>query len=114
MKFKINGATPKGGKTICLSCKQAQIVKSQNCQELIACKAGIFYASSGIVPWKVAECSSYHPTNVPWLHEMEQIAWKVEARKRGPSGFQVPEGEDVMEVVISKPRNGYSADPSED
>jgi hypothetical protein len=47
---------------------------------------------------------AYHPTNVPWLHEMEQMAWKIEARKRGPSGFSQP-AESEMVVVISPPNN---------
>ena len=36
---------------------------------------------------------------------MEQMAWIVEARRRGPTGFQKPE-EGEMEVFI-KPPNGY-------
>jgi hypothetical protein len=41
--------------------------------------------------------------NVPWLHEMEQMAWKIEARKRGPVGFT--EGQLAeMEVVVTPPR----------
>ena len=53
------------------------------------------------VPFRVAECASYHPTNMPWLHEMEQIAWKIEARKRGTVGFEPDRSE--MEIIITPP-----------
>ena len=104
IEFKINGATPKSGKAICMSCKHASIVSGQNCEERIVCGAGIF-TPLNVVTFKVAQCGSYHPMNVPWKYEMEQMAWIVEARRRGPTGFQKPE-EGEMEVFI-KPPNGY-------
>lgn len=106
LQIKISGATPKGGKPLCHSCKYAAIVSGQNCEELIFCDAsGLFSQTKGLVTFKVSECSKYHPSNIPWLHEMQDMAWKIEARKRGPSGFKAPAGEDIMEVVITKPRN---------
>jgi hypothetical protein len=35
---------------------------------------------------------------------MEAIAWRIEARHRGPKGFEVPVGESDMEVIITKPK----------
>ena len=108
--FKINGATPKGGKPICGSCKHATVVTGQNCEERILCSADVFKRTSGIVTIRVATCSSYHPINVPWLHEMEQMAWVVQARRRGPTGFQPEQTE--MEVTI-KPPSSYPSSPSD-
>lgn len=102
LQIKIQGATPKSGKSICLTCKKGTVVKGQNCQEVVFCN--VFQNSGGVVPFRVAECGEYHPVNVPWLHEMEALAWKIEARRRGPAGFTTPD-EDVMEVVVVRPRN---------
>jgi hypothetical protein len=107
VKFKIIGGSQVGGPPLCKTCKNVTIVKGQNCQELMLCSAGIFgekYEHRPI-PFKVSECGDYHPINVPWLHEMKEMAWKIEARKRGPSGFgadAVKEGE--MEVVVTPPK----------
>ena len=104
LQIKIHGATPKGGKSICLSCKRGKVVKGQNCQEVIFC--GLFSDVGGRVPFKVSECGDYHPVNMPWLHEMEEMAWKIEARKRGPVGFNDPAArEEEMEVVVTRPRS---------
>ena len=102
IEFSIHGATPKGGKPLCYSCKHASVVSGQNCEEFIRCTGDMFSHSRGLVTIRVSSCGSYHPSNVPWLHEMKEIAWKVEARRRGPSGFQQPE-ESEMEVTIKPP-----------
>ena len=104
LQIKIHGGTPKAGKTLCATCKNAKTVKGQNCQEIIFCGSLTF--PHHVVPFKVSECGSYHPSNVPWMHEMEEMAWKIEARKRGPVGFNDPDarGEGQMDVVITRPR----------
>lgn len=115
MEFKIHGATPKTGKPICTTCKYATTILGQNMEERVLCSAGMFNNSGGIVTFKIAQCGSYHPMNVPWKHEMEQIAWIVQARRRGPSGFQIPAGEDQMEVTIKPPtRYGVPDSPTSD
>lgn len=35
---------------------------------------------------------------------MEDMAWKIEARKRGPAGFGEAVKDDSMEVIITPPR----------
>jgi len=110
ISIKICNATPKGGKPLCLTCKEARVIKGQNGEERFICTDGLFRPNN-VVTFKVAECSQYSPFNVPHLFEMEQIAWRVEARRRGPSGFSVPEGEDKMEYVVKPPSdNGGSPD----
>ena len=118
INFKIsNGATPKAGKSLCVTCKHASVIKGQNCEELIFC-GGDMWPHGKPVPFRVAECGSYHPMNVPWLHEMEQMAWKVEARKRDKPGFagaMPDETEQSMEVTINPPtKRRYSWQESED
>lgn len=106
IQIKVHGETPRGGKSICHTCKNAKIVKGQNCEEYIACGAyEMFKATGGRVPFKVAECSKYHPVNMPWLHEMEEMAWIVEARKRGPAGFGEAVAEGQMEVIVRRPHD---------
>lgn len=102
LSIKISGATPKGGKPICSTCKHAKKVIGQNCEEIVFCHMFARGGSgTGPVPFKVAECGDYHPSNMPWLHEMEDMAWTIEARRRGPVGFS--EGETDMEYVIRAP-----------
>ena len=104
IQFNIKGGTPPGGKSLCVTCKHSSSVRGQNMEEVIHCTAGLFEHRQGLVPFKVSECTEFHPSNMPWLHEMEEMAWKIEARKRGVVGF---EGEKVgeMEVVVSKPKS---------
>jgi hypothetical protein len=99
----VGGETPKTGKPLCKSCKHASFVRSQTGVERTVCDTHLFNASKHIVTFPVYSCTAYHPSNVPWLNEMEDMAWIVEARKRGPAGFQQP-GEGEMEIVINKPR----------
>ena|SRR6185437_10746275 len=103
MKFKIQGGTPVSGKSLCVTCKYAYTVKGQNCQEAVLCNH-VFgeTRTGGIVPFKVAECTEYHPMNQPWQHELEGMAWKIEARRRGPSGFKPDQ---PIEVIITPPLN---------
>jgi|SRR5579872_142187 len=68
MEFKIHGATPKTGKPICTTCKYATTILGQNMEERVLCSAGMFNNSGGIVTFKIAQCGSYHPMNVPWKH----------------------------------------------
>jgi hypothetical protein len=101
--FTIKGATPQGGKSLCVTCKHAQIVKGQNCEGLVYCNANLFSYNKGVVSFKVAECSSFHPSNIAWLREMNEMAWIIEARHRGPKGFETPDSE--METIITPPGN---------
>jgi hypothetical protein len=71
LQIKIHGATPTSGKSICTTCKKATLVKGQNCQEVVMCHLWSETRSARIVPFKIAECGGYHPSNMPYLHEME-------------------------------------------
>lgn len=107
LSIKIHGGTPHLGKSLCHTCKNAKIVKGQNCEERIVCGANLFsrgpFSDNGVVTFRVSECSKFHPINMPWLHEMEEMAWTIEARRRGEKGFRLQEGEGEMQVVITRP-----------
>ena len=42
------------------------------------------------VPYRVAECTEYQPFNQQSMKKMEEIAWLIQPRKKGPSGFSDP------------------------
>lgn len=73
-------------------------------EEHIECGNGMFSAYRNRVPFRVAECSEYHPSTMPWLREMKEIAWNIEARKRGPVGFEKQPDESEMEVIVTPPK----------
>jgi hypothetical protein len=106
LQIKISGGTPKQGKSLCTTCKWAEITRGQNMEEHVECNYGMFSAYRGRVPFRVAECNVYHPSNMPTLEEMKAIAWNVEARKRGPVGFEKSETteENEMEVIVTPPK----------
>lgn len=112
LQIKISGGTPKQGKSLCVSCKHGQSVRGQNMEEHLECEAGLFRVSGNRVPFRVAECSTYHPSNMPYLHEMKQIAWNIEARKRGPVGFE--KQDETMEVVVTPPKKRGDNMPDSD
>jgi len=108
LHIKISGETPCGGTTICRGCKHASVLIGQNCEERIICGANMFPNSRGVVTFKVAQCGSFHPVNMPWKHEMEEMAWIVQARRRGPAGFSKPEDNEMV-VTIKPPNSGYGS-----
>ena len=103
LQIKIIGATPKAGKPLCITCKNATVVKGQNCEEIIFC-GRVFGETkyAGVVPFKISECGEYHPSNQPSLYEMEEMAWIVKARKRGAVGFEPDTSE--MEILVTPPK----------
>lgn len=108
LQIKILGATPTSGRSLCMTCKHASVIMGQNCEERVICKAHELWLPDHTVKFKVASCGGFHPANMPWKYEMEDMAWIVEARKRGPTGFKNGDGE--MEVVIRGPRREAPAE----
>jgi hypothetical protein len=104
MRVRIKDGTPMLGKSLCETCKSAGIARGQNGELVIHCNAEIFNHLRGNVPFKVSECSSFSQINSLDRYQMEAMAWNITARERGPKGFQVPAGEDRMEVIITKPK----------
>jgi len=103
MNIKMDGATPISGKSLCVSCKHSVVVRGQNCEEVILCEDAFYSHGNGLVPFRVASCTSFRDKNHPEKHEMEAIAWTVEARKRGPQGFQAS-APNELDVTIRPPK----------
>lgn len=90
--FKVLGGTPTSGKSLCLSCANMARRIGQNLEDQIFCSSYAFLTSSpsgdaNLVPFRVAECSEYRAFNTQSLKDMNDIAWIIQPRKRGPSGF---------------------------
>lgn len=114
--IKIQGGTPRGGASLCLSCKHASIVRGQNMEERIVCQMDLFGRHMQ-VPFRVAECRDYEHVNMPSLNDMKQIAWEVVARKRGDVGFAggVTKGnENELEIIVRPPSKKDNTDSEDD
>lgn len=111
--FKILGGTPKSGRSLCLSCANMARRIGQNLQDQIFCSSYNFETGNGssIVPFRVSECTEYRPFNQASIKDMNDIAWIIEPRKKGPAGFVdgaikkegEEEDESQMEIVITPP-----------
>lgn len=106
MSFKVLGGTPKSGKSLCLSCGNMARRIGQDLQEEIFCSAYAFenpiIGSGNRVPFRVSECTEYQPFNQQGIKEMKEIAWIIQARKKGPSGFSegVTSNNEETETII--------------
>lgn len=98
MAIKVLHGTPKGGKSLCYSCRNAVIVKGINFQELVYCN-GVHPTVD--IKFPVVECSVFDDKAAVSRYEMEQIAWTVQSRTRGPMGFA---SGDNMEITIEPPK----------
>lgn len=95
---KVIGGTPRGSRSLCHSCRFAQVMRGINMQEEIRClRLG---QQPPLVRFPVADCNVYESKSSPSLYQMEQIAWQVTSRHRGPAGFGV---EAQREVHIEPP-----------
>jgi hypothetical protein len=94
---KVHGGTPRGGtESICRSCRHAQVTRGTNNQELILCRA--VGNQSVQVGFPVYECNSFDDKSQPPLYEMQNIAWIVRTRNRGPVGFTDTDSRTVITV----------------
>jgi hypothetical protein len=98
--IKVKDGTPEGTRSLCLSCRWAQVVKGfQASQEFVRC--GNFYRIHWVtIP--VRECSAYDDKRLPSHKDMEKIAWVLLTKSAGRSigfvtsaKFRELEGEDA-------------------
>jgi hypothetical protein len=94
---KVRGGTPYGTKSMCVNCRNAQVVRGLNNQELTVCRLNGWPLA---VRFPVESCSGFDDKRTPPLHEMHQIAWVIHARNRGPIGFS---GDGKTEIVVEPP-----------
>ena len=92
---KVIGGTPRGTSSLCKTCRFAHNLKGVNMQESTTCQMMNFR----VVTFPVDTCSRYDDKRMPSLYDMEQIAWIVRSRARGPAGF----AGDEMVVEIERP-----------
>lgn len=113
MSFKIvQGATPTNGPSLCKTCKFSWIVTGQNNEEVVTCEVT---GDPQRMRFKVSTCTKFAQFGVPSLYDMRQIAWNIEAKKRGPTGFGAPPSkEGDMELVISPPKKHVGTYSPED
>lgn len=111
--FKVLNGTPKSGKSLCLSCGNMARRVGQNMEDEIYCKSYTFEntlnaSGSTRVPFKVAECTEYQPFNQSDLKSMEEMAWIIQVRKRGPAGFtgnkKGKDNKETLEIEIVPPK----------
>ena len=102
---KVIGGTPKSGQSLCLTCRNAIVVKGHNLENLVQCTE--LYGDY-VVPFSVSECSRYDDKSTPALHDMKQIAWAIETKPKNKAGFAsgtAAKGEDgTLDIVITPPK----------
>ena len=113
--FKIIGGTPKSGKSLCYSCTHCSRRIGQNLEEEVFCGSPSFSGEMGYpskVRFRISECSEYRAFNSPSLGMMKEIAWTIQTRKRGPTGFQPnapptePDKANETEITVEPPKKG--------
>lgn len=103
MHIKVKGGTRSpDALRLCDTCKHSAIRRGPaDSQEDVECR--VF---SRRVSFRVVECPSYHPSNHPWIHEMESIAWIVQTDRLGRTvGFRHPSDDDRSQ----RPPAGFGA-----
>lgn len=81
---KVFEGTPVSQISKCRSCRLAMNIRGLNLQERTICGAN---GSPMSITFPIVECSRYIDSRIPDLYYMEQIAWIVKSRDRGPVGF---------------------------
>jgi len=94
---KVQGGTPIGHQSLCSTCRYAQNIQGYEFQTINICNRNGMRPQ--VVEFSVERCSGYDDKRVPSLYDMEQIAWSVQSRNRGPAGF----GQDNVEIEIEPP-----------
>jgi hypothetical protein len=104
MGDKVRGGTPKAGTSLCLNCRTAHVIRGLNLQEIIFCKAG---HPAIQISFPVVECSVFDDKRIPSRYDMENIAWTVQSRNRGPMGFA---GDGKLQITIEPPEKRNTPD----
>lgn len=103
MSDKVIGGTPKGFQSMCTTCRNAVNLTGLNCQQVSYCQA-----LGRRVTFPINTCSVYSDKRMPSLYDMEQIAWSIQSRNRGPVGFETG---GKFEVEITPPAHPPSTPP---
>jgi hypothetical protein len=98
MKIKVRGGTLPGGKSLCFSCNHSDVIRGQNGQEIILCKALSWDRKR--ITFPVAECTMFHSGGSISLSSLKEIAWIVQAE--GNTGET--EATDVRKALYDRRR----------
>lgn len=87
MRINVQGGTPLSGeRSLCKNCRLGVTMSGENREEYTFCR----YTERG-VPFRITNCSQFDDKSTTSVHEMEKIAWKLCADKKGnTAGFLSP------------------------
>jgi hypothetical protein len=88
MKVRIRGGTVNHGEpSLCLTCRNATIVKGRTLRdEIVSCNR--IRHGNALITFPVTSCTSYWDSRVPTLWQMEEIAWVLRSNpSRKTVGF---------------------------
>jgi hypothetical protein len=107
MRLKIRGGTVQHGEqSLCLTCRNATVVKGQSLREEIV-QCGRLSPGHDLIPFPVTSCSGYLDRRHPSIRDMEDIAWVLRTdAKRKQIGF--------IQARQLKPRDRYVLPDDED
>ena len=110
INLKLRGMTPKSGESLCETCRRATIVRGENFEHIIQC--GALNDPNDIIKFRVVDCTDYETKLSMSMSKMESLAWNIEPRKRGATGFtKTYEAGDDMEYVITPPTKKSDNEP---
>lgn len=101
----VRGATPKTAPSLCERCINGTHVRGQNFEEIMFC-----HDMRRDIPFPVDTCSSFEDRSKASLYDMKKIAWNVESRVRGRTGFTVTGSS--AEIEITPPKKREDEQPS--
>ena len=87
MRINVVGGTPSSeSDNLCVTCRMSIRISGANREEFTFCRS-----MEKPVPFSVTTCSQHDDRRVPSVYDMEKIAWKLCADKKGNSiGFLSP------------------------
>jgi hypothetical protein len=98
MSDKVIGGTPRSGASLCLTCRNAQVMRGQNFEQHVFCHV----PAKGLeVTYPVSSCSSYDDKRQPALYHMQKIAWNITTTKHVKPGFEGDKS--TSEVTVTPP-----------
>lgn len=107
MSDKVYGGTPRGVKSLCATCRFGQYMRGVNLQQDSFClRLG---APPIRIGYSVELCNGYEDKRSPSIYDMQQIAWSVTSRNRGPVGFK---GDGSADVSIEPPSDASKNAPT--
>ena len=86
VRIKVIEGTPLHGKSLCFSCREAQVIQGHQASDTaVYCHA--FFENPKKIEKPVSACSQYAKMTDQTLKQMEEIAWVIAYKKGKPIGF---------------------------